>query len=115
MLLRIIILYILVGFLYFARILASKLTATIMTNEPIQKFRLGTLSQKNQSQMLEKITPVKAKGVMTLAGAYLKARVSNNWKISPNPPTKINKVNPCNVGIFHCAMKKSGNKIEPNK
>ena len=82
------ILAILVGFLYFALILASKLTAIIMTNEPIQKFRLGTLSQKNQSQMLEKITPVKAKGVMTLAGAYLKARVSNNWKIRPNPPTK---------------------------
>ena len=87
----------------------------MMTNEPIQKFRLGTLSQKSQSQMLEKITPVKAKGVMTLAGAYLKARVSNNWKIRPNPPTKSSRVNPCNVGIFHCVMKKSGNKIEPNK
>ena len=54
----------LVGLLYFARILASKLTAAIMTNEPIQKFRLGTLSQKSQSQMLEKMTPVKAKGVI---------------------------------------------------
>ena len=87
----------------------------MMTNEPIQKFRLGTLSQKSQSQILEKMTPVKAKGVMTLAGAYLKARVNNNWKIRPNPPTKSSRVNPCNVGIFHCVMKKSGNKIEPNK
>ena len=90
-----------VGSLYFARILASKLTAIIMTNEPIQKFRLGTLSQNNQSQILEKMTPVKAKGVMTLAGAYLKARVSNNWKIRPNPPTKSSNVNPCSVGISH--------------
>ena len=86
-----------------------------MTNEPIQKFSVGTLCQNNQSKRLEKITPVKANGVMTLAGAYLKARVSNNWNMRPKPPTNNKNTTPCVEGIIHCVAKNNGNKREPNK
>ena len=97
------------------RSLANKLTDTMITREPIQKCTVGTFCQNSQSQMLEKITPVNAKGVMTFAGAYLNARVSKSWKIKPKPPTNKSMNKPCAVGSVHCAIKNNGNKIAPSK